>query len=113
MEVDRLIGSNGELLVVGHLRAPIPAVKVPFMVSGGSRRWMGLLKAPTTTLSVSLPATPRTSITNRELRSSRVATWVLRAPMMRSPSQCPGTARSSALGGRSRIDTASLILPRC
>jgi hypothetical protein len=64
-----------------------------------------------TTLSLSLPPT-RTSITNRELPSTRVATWVLREPAKRSTSQCPGTALSSASGGRSRMETASLICPR-
>src|SRR5215204_5003673 len=51
-------------------------------------------------------------ITNRELPSTRVATWVLREPAKRSPSQCPGSARSSASGGRSRMEMASLICPR-
>ena len=34
------------------------------------------------------------------------------APIMRSPSQCPGTARSSTSAGRSEIITISGILPR-
>ncbi|MCP4319044.1 MAG: hypothetical protein GY789_24395 [Hyphomicrobiales bacterium] len=32
-------------------------------------------------------------------------------PAIRSPSQCPGTARSSTAAGLSRIDTASLTCP--
>jgi hypothetical protein len=37
---------------------------------------------------------------NRVLRSTRVPTAKLPSPMIRSPSQCPGTARSVASGGR-------------
>ena len=37
---------------------------------------------------------------------------VLFEPLSKSPSQCPGTARSSASAGRSWIDTASMICPR-
>ena len=64
-----------------------------------------------TTLLVSLPFT-FTSITKRECRSTSVAMWELLLPVIRSPSQCPGTARSSTSAGRSRIDTASMIPPR-
>ena len=35
----------------------------------------------------------------------------MRPPTSRSPSQCPGTARSSTVAGRSRIDTASTMCP--
>src|SRR3979490_1261912 len=37
---------------------------------------------------------------------------LLPEPLSRSPSQCPGTARSSTEAGRSRIDTMSGISPR-
>src|SRR5262245_35197918 len=37
--------------------------------------------------------------------------WVLFAPERRSPSQWPGTARSSASAGRSRMEAASTICP--
>ena len=37
---------------------------------------------------------------------------VLAEPAIRSPSQWPGTARSSTSAGRSRIETASVIPPR-
>src|SRR4051812_29961845 len=50
-----------------------------------------------TTLSVSLPST-RTSITNRELRSTRVATWVLRDPASRSPLPVSGHRPIRCLG---------------
>src|SRR6266581_401646 len=43
------------------------------------------------------------SIVNRVVRSARVPIAELFSPMMRSPSQCPGTARSSASAGRSLI----------
>src|SRR5215467_6392582 len=44
-----------------------------------------------------------TSIVKRVLRSTRVAMCVSFAPVRRSPSQCPGTARSSTSAGRSRM----------
>ena len=45
------------------------------------------------------------------VRSTRVPTEVIRLPKMRSPSQCPGTARSSISAGRSELFTIPLILP--
>src|SRR4029077_12156884 len=51
------------------------------------------------------------SIVKRVLRSTRVAMCVSFAPVRRSPSQCPGTARSSISAGRSRIETISRICP--
>src|SRR6516225_6429698 len=39
------------------------------------------------------------------------ATCVSFAPVRRSPSQCPGTARSSISAGRSRMETISRICP--
>src|SRR6478609_4375240 len=48
---------------------------------------------------------------HRVLRSTRVAMCVSFAPVRRSPSQCPGTARSSISAGRSRIETISRICP--
>ena len=38
-----------------------------------------------------------------------VGSWEWAAPASRSPSQCPGTARSSIAAGRSLMDTASTI----
>ena len=40
---------------------------------------------------------------NREVRSTSVPIAELLNPRIRSPSQCPGTARSSASAGRSLI----------
>jgi hypothetical protein len=34
--------------------------------------------------------------------------WLFFVPLMRSPSQCPGIARSSISAGRSRIEMASM-----
>ena len=65
-----------------------------------------------TTLAVSLPGR-RTRSTNRDCRSTKVAMCELRAPDNMSPSQCPGTARSSTSAGRSRIETASMMPPPC
>nr|KEP23651.1 hypothetical protein DA06_06330 [Georgenia sp. SUBG003] len=48
------------------------------------------------------------SITNRVVRSTRVPiAEPLAVPVIRSPSQCPGTARSAASAGRSEISTMS------
>ena len=44
----------------------------------------------------------------RVVRSTRVPIAELFRPMMRSPSQCPGTARSSASPGRSLIMTSGV-----
>jgi len=54
------------------------------------------------------------SIVNRVVRSTRVPMAELWTPRIRSPSQCPGTARSSASAGRSLIITSGLMkaLPR-
>src|SRR5882672_2652471 len=53
-----------------------------------------------------------TSIVKRVLRSTRVAMCVSFALVRRSPSQWPGTARSSASAGRSRMETISRMCPR-
>ena len=50
-----------------------------------------------------------TRTTNRDCRSTSVAMKVPREPSTRSPSQCPGTARSSASAGLSRMGTAPRI----
>ena len=56
------------------------------------------------------------SIVNRVVRSTNVPIAERPRPMMRSPSQCPGTARSSASAGRALImmsgPTNSLPRPR-
>ena len=51
---------------------------------------------------------------NRVVRSTSVPIAELPSPRIRSPSQCPGTARSSASAGRSLIMTSSVTksLPR-
>ena len=51
---------------------------------------------------------------NRVVRSTRVPIADLFSPMIRSPSQCPGTARSAASAGRSLIITSGVtnFLPR-
>src|SRR5690606_6713709 len=62
------------------------------------------------TVFVSFPST-FTSTVKRDRRSTSVAIWVLPEPDIRSPSQCPGIALSSTSGGRSLIETASIIRP--
>ena len=54
------------------------------------------------------------NIVNRVVRSTNVPIAELPSPMMRSPSQCPGTARSSTSGGRFliRISGPTNALPR-
>lgn len=49
------------------------------------------------------------SIAKRDLRSTSVAICEEGVPHSKSPSQCPGTARSSTSAGRSRIHSASSI----
>ena len=52
-------------------------------------------------------------MTNRVDRSTSVPIAdLLPAPRIRSPSQCPGTARSAASAGRSLIITMPGIFPR-
>jgi len=46
------------------------------------------------------------------LLTNRGVVFLLWDPAIRSPSQWPGTARSLAWAGRSRMDTASRICPR-
>jgi hypothetical protein len=48
-------------------------------------------------------------MTKRDFRSTSVAMKVPLEPCTRSPSQCPGIARSSISAGLSRIETASTI----
>ena len=52
---------------------------------------------------------------NLVVRSTRVPIAELRSPMIRSPSQWPGTARSSASAGRWLIMISGLtnLRPRC
>ena len=45
----------------------------------------------------------------RDCRSTSVAMWVLFDPVIKSPSQCPGTARSFTSAGRSRRENPSII----
>ena len=48
------------------------------------------------------------SIVNRVVRSTSVPIAERFNPMIRSPSQWPGTARSSASAGRSEINTSGV-----
>ena len=58
-----------------------------------------------------LPSGSGNNITYRDRRSTRVPIAVCRLPIRRSPSQCPGTARSSTSSERSEIITMSRIWP--
>ena len=51
-------------------------------------------------------------MTLRDARSTSVAICVFFKPEIKSPSQWPGAARSSTSGGRSDMDTASIIWQR-
>ena len=55
------------------------------------------------------------SIVNRVVRSTSVPIADLSSPMIRSPSQWPGTARSAASAGRALIITSGVTMPsrRC
>lgn len=72
----------------------------------GKRRTCGIRAF--TTLAVSFPAT-LTKRVKRDCRSTSVAMWVLFDPVIKSPSQCPGTARSFTSAGRSHMKTPSII----
>ena len=70
--------------------------------------WLGrvVIAAASASATASAWWSPRgspTSIRNRVLRSTRVATGLMFLPKTRSPSQCPGTARSSTSAGRSEM----------
>ena len=78
---------------LGQLLAPCPARAGPFLTGG--------------------PPCPAirgrcSRIVNRVVRSTRVPIAELPSPRIKSPSQCPGTARSSASAGRSRIMISGL-----
>ena len=65
------------------------------------------------TAAADLPSGSGTSIVNRVVRSTRVPICDLPArPSIRSPSQCPGTARSAAPAGRWLMFTISFRCPR-
>jgi hypothetical protein len=60
--------------------------------------------------SSAVPSASLSSMTKRVFRSTRVPMQLLFLdPTMRSPSQWPGTARSSTSGGRSEMSTISGI----
>ena len=79
--------------------APCPASAGPFLARGPPWPSMGGRCS---------------SMVNRVVRSTRVPIAELFSPMIRSPSQCPGTARSAASAGRSLIMISAVMnfLPR-
>ena len=100
------VGGDGELRVAGHL--------VPWSQVSERRRVAGrvMIFAQMASRTVAAPRSSGrcSSITNRVLRSTSVPIAEPPcAPMIRSPSQCPGTARSSTSAGRSEIITMSVI----
>ena len=98
-EVDLDTGVLGEPDVLGHLVALVPGQ------GPGQRRGQGGdLRGQRVGDQVGFVAVgSATSITNRVERSTSVATGLIRLPKTRSPSQCPGTARSAASAGRSEM----------
>ncbi len=76
--------------------APAPVTGGPFLVRGPSRPSVG---------------GRCNSIVKRLVRSTSVPIAERSIPMIRSPSQCPGTARSAASAGRWLIITSLLMKP--
>ena len=100
-EVDLDAGRVGEPVVLGHLVALVPGQRLRELPGQG-----GDLRRPARRR----PRRPCGSAGQRRpasrtgsMRSTRVATGLMRLPKTRSPSQCPGTARSSASAGRSEM----------
>ena len=110
-EVDVQAGGGGDLRRGWPSRCPGPRSG-----SGAASRAAG--SSPSTmasaTASAPCPSGRCSSITNRVARSTRVpiAEFDAVEPMIRSPSQCPGTARSATSAGRSLMLTMSGIRPR-
>ena len=109
-EVDRQVGGDGDLGVPGQLDALVPGQRAAQRGGQGGdlgRRWRR--------------GRPRRRGRRAGAPASRTG-WCARpgcrspsrcrSPMIRSPSQWPGTARSSASAGRSVIMTLSLIRSR-
>ena len=93
---------SGSVVIVAAIAsrtasAPWPASAGPFLTRGA----------------VSSPSMRGrcSSIVNRVVRSTRVPIADLSSPMIRSPSQCPGTARSATSAGRALIITSSVMNP--
>jgi hypothetical protein len=95
------------------ISGPLSQVRVAIMVLG---RCLICSPRAQTTLSVSLPPT-RTNITNRELRSTRVATWVLREPSEQIPFPVSGhrpilCLRRALADGDGLLDLPARLSPR-
>ena len=91
------------------LSFPRSSVKV-FRSRAGTCR--SFLVKPARALVASVPST-RAKMTKRVVRSTKVPTAdPLRAPLMRSPSQWPGTVRVATSAGRSSIGVMLGIWPR-
>ena len=103
-EVHRRVQRELDPFVAGQLDAAVPGDR-PAQVMGSSR--IRSIIAVATSSAVCRPGRCN-RITNRVDRSTKVpiADW-LPPPMIRSPSQCPGTARSVTSAGRSLIVNAS------
>ena len=105
-EVDAEVGREGDLGVGGHLRPrPRSATRSRNrqLADGGEHRRRDRRRV--------WPWGRCTSITKR-VALHQSADRRLPAPMIRSPSQCPGTARSSTSAGRSLMFTIPGIRPR-
>ena len=116
-----------ELGVLGHLRALVPGQRAAQLLGqrrdrGGDRvaDRLGAVpgqRGPVLDAGSSPWPSMRgrcSSIVNRVVRSTSVPIAELSSPRIRSPSQWPGTARSSASAGRSLIMTSGVtnFLPR-
>ena len=108
-EVHGDVGGDREAEIRGHLLALIPGQRSAQLLGQ-----LDDLDRHCVTHRLALRSSgSRTSSVNRVVRSTIVAIWDLPArPRMRSPSQWPGTARSSTSGGRSEIGTVSVSFPR-
>ena len=126
-EIDLQTAVEPELDVLGHLD-PLVQVKDRRSCSGRvlivsaialrtAPAPAPVIGGPVPTLGVLCPSIGGrcNSIVNRLDRSTRVPIADRSVPRIRSPSQCPGTARSSTSAGRSLINSSSvtkLRLPR-
>ena len=108
-EVDRQAGLDGEPDVFGHLLATVPG-QAPAKLGwqGQDLRSQALRGRPRPSDRGAVRrAAGSGSGARRGCRWRSGRTW----PMMRSPSQCPGTARSSTSAGRSLMSTMSASWP--
>src|SRR5262249_58419217 len=105
-EIDLHVGGDGEVLVVSHLLASIPGQRAAQLLGQFAHVFTERRYYSRRVLARDFEKHHKARMALDQRRDV-----VLFAPERRSPSQWPGTARSSASAGRSRMEAASTICP--